>query len=103
MPLHPEEHLDSAVVNGSEAPLELPEPVEWRFDQPQTPWRAVPTVKPGAEPARVVKSEEGFRVTLCTEITETAVGVRISTEVCTSTCPIGSERTGGHLDSRKND
>ncbi len=44
MPLHLEEHLDEATIVGSEVPENIPEPVEWRFDEPQPDWKpAVPT------------------------------------------------------------
>ncbi len=39
MPLHLEEHLDDATIVGSEVPDNIPEPVEWRFDEPQPDWR----------------------------------------------------------------
>ncbi len=38
MPLHLEDHLDAATIEGSEVPADLPEPVEWRFDEPQPDW-----------------------------------------------------------------
>ena len=39
MPLHLEDHLDVATIEGSEVPADLPEPVEWRFDEPQPAWK----------------------------------------------------------------
>lgn len=41
VPLHLEEHLESATVVGSEVPENLPAPVEWRFDAPQSDWKPV--------------------------------------------------------------
>jgi hypothetical protein len=38
VPLHLEDHLDSAVVTGSAIPENLPGPVEWRFDREQPDW-----------------------------------------------------------------
>ncbi len=49
MPLHLEDHLEAAVVVGSEVPVEVPEAVEWRFDEPQPEWasaRLPPTLTP---------------------------------------------------------
>jgi arylsulfatase A-like enzyme len=46
MPLHLEEHLDSARVEGSELPEHLPDPVEWRFAEPQPDWKPAPIPKP---------------------------------------------------------
>ncbi len=43
-PLHLKDHLDAATIVGSEVPDDIPEPVEWRFDEPQPDWRpATPT------------------------------------------------------------
>ncbi len=39
LPLHLEDHLDAATIVGSEVPAELPQPVEWRFDEPQPDWK----------------------------------------------------------------
>ena len=39
MPLHLEDHLDAATVVGSEVPDDIPEPVEWLFDEPQPDWK----------------------------------------------------------------
>jgi hypothetical protein len=38
MPLHLEEHIDAATIVGSEVPSEVPQPIEWRFDEPQPAW-----------------------------------------------------------------
>ena len=35
VPLHFEDHLDDAVITGSEVPSDVSEAVEWRFDDPQ--------------------------------------------------------------------
>ena len=35
VPLHLEDHLGAAVITGSEVPSDVPEAVEWRFDEPQ--------------------------------------------------------------------
>src|SRR6185436_15664025 len=60
-PLHLEEHLAAARVDGSEVPKDLPEGVEWRFDHPQTSpqpaWKPVVPLVPGIAPAAV--SQEG--------------------------------------------
>ena len=39
MPLHLEDHLDAATIVGSEVATDIPEPVEWRFDEPQPDWK----------------------------------------------------------------
>jgi arylsulfatase A-like enzyme len=55
-PLHLEEHLDEATIEGSEVPEDIPEPVEWRFDEPQPDWRPakpIPTPWAAVKPVRV--------------------------------------------------
>ena len=39
VPLHLEDHLDAATIDGSEIPTDVPEAVEWRFDEPQPDWK----------------------------------------------------------------
>ncbi len=39
VPLHLEEHIEAASIEGSEVPENLPAPVEWRFDEPQPDWK----------------------------------------------------------------
>jgi len=64
MPLHLEDHLDAATVEGSELPATIPEAVEWRFDEPQPDWKvAVPLVRTFA-PAQVERTADALRVTL---------------------------------------
>ncbi len=41
LPLHLEDHLDVATIEGSEVPADLPEPMEWRFDDPQPEWKPI--------------------------------------------------------------
>jgi len=41
LPLHLEDHFDKATIEGSEVPDNLPEPVEWRFDEPQPEWKTI--------------------------------------------------------------
>lgn len=40
LPLHLEEHLDAASIEGSAVPESILTPVEWRFDEPQPDWKA---------------------------------------------------------------
>jgi hypothetical protein len=40
MPLHLEDHLDAAVVEGSELPENPPQTVQWHFDEPQPEWNS---------------------------------------------------------------
>jgi hypothetical protein len=40
LPLHLEEHINDAIIEGSEVGKNLLTPVEWRFDEPQPDWKA---------------------------------------------------------------
>ena len=66
MPLHLEDHLDTAHIEGSEVPEELPEPVEWRFDEPQPDWKVVDPCKfdIDSKPPEVVLTEDALRIVL---------------------------------------
>ena len=64
--LHLEEHLDDATIIGSEVPADLPQPVEWRFDEPQPGWKAT-TPRPfpaGIRPATVSQTDDALQITL---------------------------------------
>ena len=52
LPLHLEDHLDMATIQGSEVPADLPEAVEWRFDAPQPDWK-LDDGKSGSGPAGI--------------------------------------------------
>jgi len=56
MPLYLEEHLDDARIEGSKVPEDVPEPVEWRFDEPQPDWKPL---KPRRE--RLIEQMEAVR------------------------------------------
>ncbi|HYN22477.1 MAG TPA: sulfatase-like hydrolase/transferase, partial [Thermoanaerobaculia bacterium] len=75
VPLHLEEHLADALVEGSEVPKELPEAAEWRFDKPQAEWKAVVPLVPGVGPVEVEQAKGALRVGL-TESTRQRRGLR---------------------------
>ena len=64
VPLHLEDHLEAATVVGSEVPANLPQPIEWRFDEPQPDWRALDHYNPSIPPPRVEYVEDALRVSL---------------------------------------
>ncbi|MDK1039672.1 MAG: sulfatase [Actinomycetota bacterium] len=66
MPLHLEDHLDTAHIEGSEVPEDLPEPMEWRFDEPQPDWKVIDPCKfdIDSKPAEVVRTEDALRIVL---------------------------------------
>jgi len=61
MPLHLEDHLGSATIVGSEVPVDPPQGIEWRFDEPQPEWKPVAMT---TEPAQVERTTDAVRVTL---------------------------------------
>ena len=63
MPLHLEEHLDSARVEGSDLPKTIPATMEWRFDQPQPDWKAMPSYRGFGAP-RTERTADALRVVL---------------------------------------
>ncbi|MES1241542.1 MAG: sulfatase-like hydrolase/transferase, partial [Acidobacteriota bacterium] len=63
VPLHLEEHLASARVEGSAVPKELPKAVEWKFDRP-TGWKTVVPLVPWSAPASVRQTGGVLRVEL---------------------------------------
>lgn len=63
-PLHLEEHLAAARVTGSEVPKDLPEEVQWRFDQPQPDWKPAVPLIPGLAPAAVSRQKGALRIEL---------------------------------------
>jgi arylsulfatase A-like enzyme len=62
MPLHLEDHLASAVVEGSELPVNPPEAVEWRFDEAQPDWRATTMPMSPFGAAGLTETGEGLRI-----------------------------------------
>ncbi len=64
MPLHLEDHLDAATVVGSEVPDDIPEPVEWHFDEPQEDWKPVVPWYPTMDPVEVTQLDDALRVAL---------------------------------------
>lgn len=63
-PLHLEEHLAAARVEGSAVPKDLPAAVEWRFDEPRPEWKGVTPFFPGVAPATVTRTADALRVDL---------------------------------------
>jgi arylsulfatase A-like enzyme len=64
MPLHLEDHLDTATIEGSEVPEDIPEPVEWRFDEPQPEWRPVKSIATEWEAVEPVRVDDALRLPL---------------------------------------
>ena len=64
LPLHLEDHLDAATLEGSEVPTDLPQAVEWRFDEPQPDWKPAPPRDPSAQKVKVSRTVDGLRMML---------------------------------------
>ncbi len=62
LPLHLEDHLEAATIEGSEVPKDIPEAVEWRFDEPQPDWRRIHPWEFHTEPAELVRTGDALRL-----------------------------------------
>ncbi len=60
LPLHLEDHLDAARIEGSEVPEDVPPAVEWRFDEPQPGWHPIGYAE--SQPARLTQLEDALRL-----------------------------------------
>jgi hypothetical protein len=63
-PLHLEDHLEAARIEGSALPTDVPDPIEWRFDRPRPEWKALRHYKPSLPPPRLEYTGEALRVSL---------------------------------------
>ncbi len=66
MPLHLEDHLDAATIVGSEVPADIPEPVEWQFDEPQPDWKPARPIPAQWEAVKPVRADDALRLPLTT-------------------------------------
>ncbi len=64
MPLHLEEHLDAATIEGSAVPADLVESVEWLFDEPQPDWRPVKPIAVQWDAVEPVRVDDALRLPL---------------------------------------
>jgi len=64
VPLHLEEHLEAASIEGSEVPEDVPTAVEWRFNEPQPDWKPVVPLWPSVKKVKVKRTEDALRLTL---------------------------------------
>ncbi len=64
LPLHLEEHLDAARIEGSEVPEDIPEPVEWRFDEPQPDWKPAKPIPAKQQAVKPVRVDDALRLPL---------------------------------------
>ena len=64
LPLHLEDYLDVAIIEGSEIPTDVPEPMEWRFDEPQPVWKPAYGYEFSQELVTPVRTSDALRVIL---------------------------------------
>lgn len=64
LPLHLEEHLGAARIEGSAVPKDLPAPVVWSFDAPQPGWKPVVPLLPTRKPAAVEVRDGALHISL---------------------------------------
>jgi arylsulfatase A-like enzyme len=64
LPLHLEDHLDAATIESSEVPKDIPEAVEWRFDEPQPDWKPAYGYEFSQELVTLVRTGDALRVIL---------------------------------------
>jgi arylsulfatase A-like enzyme len=63
-PLHLEEHLEAAVIEGSEIPEDIPASVAWHFNELQPDWKPVTPLDPSSKPVRTARTEDALRLFL---------------------------------------
>ncbi len=64
VPLHLEDHLDAAVITGSEVPSDVPEAVEWRFGEAQPDWKPAQPLQKSVAPLRVSRTADSLALHL---------------------------------------
>ena len=60
VPLHLEDYLDAATIEGSEIPADVGEAVEWLFDEPQPEWKPVGYGE--STPVRLTRLDDALRL-----------------------------------------
>ncbi len=64
LPLHLEEHLDAAKIEGSEIPEDAPKLVEWNFDKPQSDWQQISPFSKEAKTLEQIQTEDALRLVI---------------------------------------
>ena len=63
VPLHLEEHMETAIVTASEVSEDLPQSVLWSFEEEQMEWKVLP-LGDKIEPTKVSRTDDALRMTL---------------------------------------
>ncbi|KPK56021.1 MAG: hypothetical protein AMS21_13035 [Gemmatimonas sp. SG8_38_2] len=64
MPLHLEEHLEVAEIEGSEVPADPDQPLEWLFDTPQPEWKPLKLTLESVEAVTPIPGEDALRLSV---------------------------------------
>jgi len=64
MPLHLEDHLEAVVLEGSDVPEDLPQPVAWDFAEPQPEWKVQEPWNLERAPSGLLRTEDALRIAL---------------------------------------
>jgi arylsulfatase A-like enzyme len=67
VPLHLEDHIDAARIEGCEVPTDIPEVFEWRFSKDMRGWKATVPLRPGMKKIKATYHEDALRLTLTKE------------------------------------
>ena len=63
-PLHLEEQLELAMIEGSDVPDDVRQPVVWDFSEPQLEWKAVEPWEPEETRPELSRTEDALRIAL---------------------------------------
>jgi arylsulfatase A-like enzyme len=64
VPLHLEDQLEVAMIEGSKVPDDFQQPVEWNFEEPQPEWRVVEPWEPEVQRPELSQTEDALRIAL---------------------------------------
>jgi len=64
VPLHLEDQLEFAVIEGSEVPDDVPQPVAWDFDESQPEWKVLEPWEPEMTRPQLSQTEDALRIAL---------------------------------------
>ena len=64
VPLHLEDKLELAVIEGCDVPDDVPQPVAWNFAEPQPAWKILEPWEPEEEPPELSRTENALRISL---------------------------------------
>jgi arylsulfatase len=63
-PIHLEESISQAVIEGSQAPKNMADSAEWRFDEPQPGWKPIIPLRQPQKPASMLQTDDSLRLIL---------------------------------------